>query len=51
MAALARAIRQVAGIQVDVESLGGTLLFSVLILVVSLVALGTYGTGLSAAFF
>ena len=51
MAALARAICQVAGIQVDVESLGGILVFSVLLLIVSLVALGTYGADLSAAFF
>jgi len=51
MAALAQAICQVAGIRVDVKSLEGTLVFSVLILIVSLVALGTYGLDLSAAFF
>jgi len=51
MAALARAICQFTGTQVDVESLGGILVFFLLVLILSLLALGTYGMDLSAAFF
>jgi hypothetical protein len=51
MAALARAISQVTGTEVDADSLGGILVFSGLGLVVSLLAVGAYGLDLGMAFF
>jgi len=51
MAALARAISQVLGSQIDVESLKSILVFCGLGLLVSLLAIRTYGLDLSVAFF
>jgi len=51
MDALARAICQFAGVRVDVKSLAGVLVFLVLLLIVALLALGTYGIDLGVAFF
>jgi len=51
MAALARAISHVTGAPVDFESLGGILVFSGIGLIVSLLAMETYGLDLSVAFF
>jgi hypothetical protein len=51
MAALARAISRVTGSPVDIESLGGVLVFSGLGLLVSLIAIEAYGLDLSSGFF
>jgi hypothetical protein len=51
MAALARAISNLTGTQVDVESIAGILVFSGIGLIISLFAVGTYGLDLSVAFF
>jgi hypothetical protein len=51
MAALARAIFQVTGTRVDVDSLSAILVFSGIGLIVSLLAVETYGLDLSVAFF
>jgi hypothetical protein len=51
MGALARAICQVVRVRVDVKSLAGVLVFLVLVLIVALLALGTYGLDLGVAFF
>jgi hypothetical protein len=51
MAGLAHAISHLTGTRVDAGSLGAILVFSGLGLVVSLVAIETYGLDLSAGFF
>jgi len=51
MTALARAICQVTGSQIDVESLRSTLIFCGLGLLISLIAIEAYGLDLSVAFF